>query len=181
MRAMGFAITGLTALVLGCGIAIRAGADFQPGTSFETYRTFGWGSADELPTGDPRLDNNPFFQERMRLAIADELLRLGFVYDERSPDLLVHYHASIRERVDVYAVDEELGYNPEYGPGTQVIQYDEGTILVDIADADSKRILWRGWAQSDLGSVIEDRDATEKNLRESMKLMFAELPSPPSR
>lgn len=170
-------LLALGLLLTGCGIAIRAGADYRPGTSLETYRTFGWGPADDMPTGDARLDNNTFFHERIKQAIAEEMTRRGFTYSERAPDLLLHYHASVRERVDVYAADEELGYSSEYGPGTQVVQYDEGTLLVDIARADGMHIIWRGWAQGDLGSVIDDPEALQEQIRESVRLMFDRLPT----
>lgn len=50
----------------------------------------------------------------------------GADYD-RDPE----FGPSVRDRVEVYESDRARGYEtPEYGPGTRVIQYEEGTLLV---------------------------------------------------
>lgn len=168
----------VTSAILGsaaCSVPIQAGADFSRGTDFSPYRTFAWGPSDALPTGDPRLDNNPFFQERVRAAVEAELTNRGYELVSESADLLVHYHASVRDRVDVFETDREYGYDPE--GSTQVVQYEEGTLVVDMADAATKRVLWRGWAQGDLGSALADRDRMERHVQDGVARMFEEFPA----
>ena len=88
------------ALVSACA-TVNAGADFDPAVRLDQYRTYDWGGGDSLPVGDPRLDNNPFFDSRVRAAVELELAARGLRRVTTSPDLLVHYHASVRQRVDV--------------------------------------------------------------------------------
>jgi hypothetical protein len=75
------------------------------------YLTYDWGPPDNLPVGDPRLDNNPFFDDYLQGAIEKKMAAKGF---ERAvtgtPDLLVHYHASVNQKLDVYEVDNRYGY-----------------------------------------------------------------------
>jgi hypothetical protein len=59
---------------------------------------------------------------------------------------------------------------------TQVIQFDEGTILVDIADAESKTILWRGWAQFDIGRALSDPEVMAQAIEEAIRAMFEDFP-----
>ena len=40
--------------------------------------TYDWGPADALPTGDPRLDQNPFFKDHLEGAVEKELATRGF-------------------------------------------------------------------------------------------------------
>lgn len=163
--------------VAACSVAIRAGADFESGANLAPYRTFAWGEPDNLPTGDPRLDNNPFFVDRLHEAITSEMSQRGFQLTEGSPDLLIHHHASVRSRIQVYDVDQRAGYDAgEYGPGSDVYEYEEGTFLVDIADASAKRILWRGWAQADIEAALADPDRMRDLVDKSVRMMFEEFP-----
>ena len=56
-------------------------------------RTYDWGLAAVQPTGDPRLDNNEFFEQRVRAAVERQLARHGWRKSD-TPEVLVHYHAS---------------------------------------------------------------------------------------
>lgn len=165
-------------LVLAAACAtITVGADFEPGVRFDVYRTFGWDAPDPLPIGDPRLDNNPFFDSRVRSAIELELAAKGLRLVSESPDLVIHYHASIRQRVEVIKRDEDRGYTtPESATAASVVEFDEGTILLDIADAKVKRILWRGWAQTDVGGLLEHPREMEKRIRDGMRRMIKDFP-----
>lgn len=169
-----------TAALLGvaaCGPSIQAGADYDPDTRFSPYGSFTWGPPDALPTGDPRLDNNPFFVERVREAVEEEFAARGIRHAQGSGALMVHFHASVRDRTEVIETDRRLGYDVEgYPTGTQVVQYEEGTLLVDVADAGTRELLWRGWAQADLQSVIGDPERTEERVRAVIDRIFAEFP-----
>ena len=63
-----------------------------------------------MSTGDPRLDNNRFFDERVRTQIEKELAATGLERTaSATPDLLVHYHASITQGIDIRDLDREYG------------------------------------------------------------------------
>jgi len=167
----------MTVFLSSCATAIQAGADFAPGVDLSGFSSFTWAEPDERPVGDPRLENNPFFVQRLHDAIEWELATRGIRFDESSPALTVHHHATVRERVDVYAADREAGYtSAEYGEGTQVMQFEEGTFLVDIADARTDEILWRGWAQLDIGAALANPERMREQVDEALKMMFARFP-----
>ena len=159
---------------------VSVGADHEAGVRFDQYRTFGWDARDALPTGDPRLDNNPFFDSRVRGAVELELTAKGLTLVTSAPDLLIHYHASVQQRVEVIKRDQDRGYTtPDYGQPSTVMEFDEGTLLVDVADAKSKKILWRGWAQTDVGGLMERPREMEKRIGESMRRMLKNFPRTP--
>ena len=69
----------------------------RPGIEIGQYRTFAWGPADALPTGDPRLDQNPYFQDYVQGAVEKQLAARGMpASGAGTPDLLLHYHAQHR-------------------------------------------------------------------------------------
>lgn len=165
--------------VAACGLGVVGGADFAPGTDFARYSTFTWDEPDDRPVGDPRLENNPFFEQRVHAAVAVELADAGIRQQDDGAGLIVHHHATVRSRVDVYEVDERAGYSrpSAYGERTQVIEYDEGTILVDIADAETRTVIWRGWAQFDIGRALADPTVMERAIQQAITQMFEDFPT----
>ena len=160
------------------GVPITAGADMEPGYDFTQYTSYRWDEPDAQPTGDARLDNNPFFVHRLHAAIHWELATRGIEYAAEGPALTVHHHAVVRDRVEVYEADRTAGYTSEYGDGTQVIQYDEGTFMVDIADARTKEVVWRGWARLDLTKALDNPIEMRDEIDLAIGKMFESFPIP---
>jgi hypothetical protein len=74
-------------------------------------------------------------------------------------------------------VDAREGYtSPEYRGGTQVDQYDEGTILVDIADAETHELIWRGWVQFDITAALAEPEVMANALDRAAAKMFENFP-----
>jgi hypothetical protein len=161
----------------GCSLGIVAGADFAPSTDFARYSVYSWDEADDRPVGDPRLENNPFFEQRLHAAIAVELAEHGIVSEGLGAGLVVHHHVTVRNRVDVYEADENRGYTRGMPTDrAQIIQFDEGTILVDIADAETKDVIWRGWAVFDISRALANPDLMERAIEEAIRKMFGDFP-----
>ena len=129
---------------VGCA-SIRAGSYIERNIDLAQYRTYEWGPADALPTGDPRLDQNPFFQDHVQGAIERGLASKGFGRtSEGAPDLLIHYHASVSQRIDLSRLDRAGSCYTE-DCQVRVVEFDAGTLVVDILDARTGRLVWRGW------------------------------------
>lgn len=174
-RFVGSLATG--ALLAVCGLGVVAGADFAPGVDYATYSSFEWDEPDDRPVGDPRLENNPFFEQRLHAAVALELAKHGIRDSDDGPRLIVHHHTTVRSRVDVYEADSREGYSAAgRNESPQMVEFDEGTILVDIADAETKDILWRGWAQFDITRALANPDVMERAIQEAISKMFERFP-----
>jgi predicted small lipoprotein YifL len=179
MRMRTLAVAAAVFSLTGCGLGVVAGADYAPSVDFSPYRSYTWDEPDDRPIGDPRLENNPFFEERLHAAIAVELAEHDIRSSGSGARLIVHHHATVRSRVDVYETDERAGYGaPRYSEGRQVLQYDEGTILVDIADAATKDVLWRGWAQFDISRALANPEVMTRAIDEAIRKMFQSFPGP---
>lgn len=184
MRAItGFTLLATAFLSTACSsVPMRAGADFEPGYDFYQYASYTWDEPDDRPTGDARLDRNPFFIHRLHSAIHWELATRGIQYGANAgmgAALVVHHHASVRERVEVFEAQPDQNASSEFGEGTQVLQYEEATFLVDIADARTGDILWRGWAQLDLGSALRDPAEMRDQIDDAIRRMFESFPIAP--
>lgn len=172
-------VCGLAALLLfpaGCA-TVTSGADFSPETRFPEFASYSWGPRDDLPTGDPRLDRNPFFDARVRSAVEWELTTRGLKPVDTAPDLLIHYHISVQQRLDVYAVDRIAGYGaPAQRTDSTVYVYDEGTLIVDLVDARTREVIWRGWARTNIEGVIDHPDRLKQRVDEAVARMFERYP-----
>ena len=147
------------------------------GIDFARYRTYDWGPADALPTGDPRLDKNPFFKDHVEGAVEKQLAARGLEMSKSgTPDLLIHYHASINQRIDVNRVDRRYGYCYGVDCPSDVIEYEAGTLVLDIVDSRTNRVIWRGWAQDTVERVLDNEDAMARQINEAVKRMLARLP-----
>src|SRR5207249_870345 len=56
-----------------CSAAVRVNSYSERGVDFRHYRTYTFGPPETMSTGDPRLDNNPFFLERVQAAVEKQL------------------------------------------------------------------------------------------------------------
>lgn len=167
----------MTALTPTACATMNVGSHVLRDVDFVEYRTFDWGPADALPTGDPRLDRDPFFQDHLQGALEKGLAGRGF---ERvsggTPDLLIHYHANISRRIDINRLDSERGYC--YGDDCQVrtVEVEAGTLVVDVVDAGTNRLVWRGWAQHSVHDMLNDRDTMERRINDAVTRMLEQLP-----
>jgi hypothetical protein len=113
----------------------------------EAERTYTRGPADTQATGDPRLDNNRFFHERIQTDVENGLNARGFEKTTAgSPDVLIHYHASVTQTFNANGADQPYVTCDDCEPYV----YDAGTIVVDLVDARTRRLVWRGWAEGAL-------------------------------
>jgi Domain of unknown function (DUF4136) len=161
-----------------CAATMSVSSHVGPGVDFTHYRTYDWGPADALPTGDPRLDRNPFFQDHLQGAVEKGLAGLGFEHATAgtSPDLLIHYHASITQRINVNGVDSGYGYCYDNDCRERVVEYEAGTLVLDIVDAHTNQVIWRGWARNDVGDMLSNEDRMAQTIQEAVTRMLSRLP-----
>jgi hypothetical protein len=142
-----------------------------PGMDARQYRTYGWAPIEPQPTGDPRLDNNRFFQERVQAAVEKQLSNRGFE-KTTSPELLIRYRATVKQEVYVSRPEPDDLWCEDCRPEV----YDAGTLFIDLVDARTKRLLWRGWAEGSIDGVIDDQKWMEQRIDETVGRILKELP-----
>ena len=159
----------------GCA-AIGVSSYMDRGIDLRQYRSYAWGPADAFSTGDPRLDNNRFFDERVRMQVEKELASRGFQKTTSGPpDLLVHYHASFTQ--DIRAgrdIDRSYLYCTEADSRPSV--YDAGTLFVDLVDSRTSKLAWRGWAEGSVEGAIDDQDSMEARIDAAVSRILERLP-----
>jgi hypothetical protein len=145
--------------------SVQVNMDYDPTEDFSTYKTFAWLPKSSEPTGDYRIDNE-LLDARIRAAVDRNLQEKGYV--KGSPgnvDFYLAYHLSIESKLDVYTVNR--GYYDYWGygmgwPETRVSEYDEGSLVIDIAHAGNKELVWRGVAIGRVGKTSTPEKSTKE-------------------
>lgn len=167
-------LTLASLLSLGCS-TLRVSSDFDPEADFSSLSTYAWKSTAQPETGDPRLDNS-LLDQRIRRSVDAELANRGFEKTESGqPTFLIGYHAAIEGKLDVQTINDYYGYGAGWGwnygmgpgagwrgsPETHVRQYDDGTLIIDVSDPATEKLIWRGSGQGELDEnrTPEQRDA----------------------
>jgi hypothetical protein len=155
---------------------IRSQSD--PGANLSAYQTFGF--FDELP--GQQAPYQSFVDKHIKDAIAREMQARGY-RREVNGQLLVNYHRQRKDKVKVTQTAEPMGYygyrSGFYGWGgtavtTNVQNYREGTLLIDVVDGAAKKLLWNSVA---VGRVTEKMlDNPQAVIDDAVKQMFLEFP-----
>ncbi len=162
----------------------RVAYDFDPSADFGALRSYAWLPGLQPPTGDPRVDNS-IVDSRIRAAVDTRLAAMGYAKDfpERA-DFLVAYHAAVAEKIDVETIDRYYGPGPRWAgvvvTDTVVTEYEEGTLLLDVVDRGSRKLLWRGSVQARLDRQASPAERSGR-VQVAVDEMLARFPPPETR
>lgn len=171
------ALAGLLAALLlaGCASGPSIYVNTDPSASFANYRTFNF----MTPLGTDRPGYSSVLSEYLRAAATRELEARGYQKSD-NPDLLVNFNVQTKEKIQSSTMPTGPAYGGYYGYRsgyygtwggyeTQVTQYTEGTLTVDIVDAARKQLAWDGTA---IGRV---REEARKNLQPAVDKVMAQI------
>jgi len=165
----------MIALIATPAAAQKVWVDYSPIADFGSYRTFAWG-----PTPEASIyDNNPLNHSRIKNAVEHYLVQGGMVEDTENPDLYVTYYGetdsdySINTSSIGYGFPSDWTWDPYWGnmAGTMTttpVEVKAGTLVIDIWDAKTKKIIWRG---SLSGTLTEDLRKGAKRLDKGIEKM----------
>ena len=174
------AFTLVLAGSLGACSGMKITTDYNPevAPNFSAYQTYAW-----LPQPirqDPRV-YNAITENRVRRAVDNSLSAGGYrKLESGTPDFLVAWQAAIEGKVDVTMVNGYYGYGYRgwgaWGGAQPVVrEYDEGTLILDVIDAESRELVWRGVAQAKI-SQNSSPDQRGRKINEAVSKILANFP-----
>ena len=165
--ALGIALLGTV------GIAQTVTYDYDRTANFRSYHTYAWTTGTRL--GDE------LNHARVVRAIESQMAAKGFRRVEASahPDVLVAYHASFDRNLEISAYSSGWA-GPRFGglrSGTATTQQVlTGTLVVDMIEAASQRMVWRGSATSNINPSAKP-EQREKRINKAAQKIFKNYPS----
>ena len=122
-------------------------SDFDKSIDFSKYKKYKW-FAGKQP--DDELSKNPLVKKRIHESVDKVLKQKGFSPAEGDDaDFVVVIHGGTKERMQIYNTGGIGWYDPwwgAYGGKTDVNFSEEGTLIIDMVDAEKKELSWRGMA-----------------------------------
>lgn len=181
----------LLLVMAGCS-SIATSTDYDPASvsKVDAYRSYAWLP---MPEGaDPRV-YNPLVGRRVMDAVDRELASRGYRKVEQDPDFKIGWHGAIDQKLDVQTTGVAYGYtwDPWFspmGPGmgvggsgvpySTVDEYEEGTLILDVVDAASNKLVWRGTAQAELSENPSEQKRQDRT-QEAVEKILERFPPEP--
>lgn len=164
---MGVFIIGLW----GCA-AVSVRTDYDRSVDFRKFKAYNWDSEQQVP-GDV-LARDPLLRKRIKTAVDEVLQSRGFeLRPSGNADFTVMIHAGVKERMRITDWGNYGWYDPWWGPyggRLDVSYYTEGTLVIDLFDAATRELAWRGMGE---GIVREYTDA--KRMEEEVRNTVTEI------
>lgn len=168
----------LATLVLNACGAIPVSTDSNPEWTMPAQPAYVWMKR-PAHNVDPMVDND-LVEARVKRAVDEQLAAKGFslAVSEAAANVLVTYHIGEEEKLDINTFHSNFGYYPCWhcwGPGFNndiwVSQYTQGKLVIDIVDAQTRKLVWRGVAERRVPSFDspQERDAY---MRETVAAIF---------
>lgn len=177
MKVLKLASLVLVFLITSCN-SIKVVADYETTTDFTQYKTFAF-----YKKGIDKAEISDLDKRRILKAVEAELMAKGFTKSE-TPDILVNIFTKSRRKVDInnnnygYGFGGYYGWYPwYYGPnyGTTISEYTEGTLFVDLIDANKKELAWQGIGSGGL-STSGNVAKKEARIKEFVAQIMAQYP-----
>lgn len=135
----------------------------DPSAPFPFYRTYAWVQGTPLPT--------PLGERRFHLAVDAQLAARNLTKVAAAPDVFVATHVVSQPRSQVLA----NGFGWGRGAGaTSVEQYEPGTLVVDLYDARTRQLVWRG---AGTGINRDTADRYNVGFHQALNRMFEKYPA----
>lgn len=171
------------AIVLNACAGIPVSTDYDPNWQLPSDPSYAW-MPHPMSKADPMIDND-LVAGRIYRAVDEQLAGKGFSVAKSDADVtvLVAYHIGEEEKLDVNTFHSNYGYFPCWhcwGPGFDsdvwVSQYTQGKLIIDLIDAKSKQLVWRGIASRRVPSFNSPQER-DQYIRESIAAIFKKFPA----
>ncbi|MDQ1472585.1 MAG: hypothetical protein QOJ99_4065 [Bryobacterales bacterium] len=168
-----FYVTGVVALVGVSLLMASVKTDYDHSADFKSYKTYSWIKVDA---------GNPLWIDRIQQAVDQQMSTKGLTKQDSGADLGVAALGRTKKEQTYNTFYDGIGGGwgwrgfGNMGMGTATTTVSEqpvGTLTVDMFDAKSKKLVWRGIATETLSDKPEKN---EKKLQKEVADMFKKFP-----
>jgi hypothetical protein len=141
--------------------------DFDHHVNFSQYKTYSWAKVDA---------SDPLWNDRVKEAVDRELTKKGWNQVPSGGDISIVAVGTTREKPTLRTFYD--GFDGWMWSGfadatTYIENYTVGTLVIDMFDSTTKKLIWRG-AASDVVSGKPEKD--DKKLNEAVSKLFDHFP-----
>ncbi len=155
---------------LGCS-TFSVKTDFDPEVEFSRYKTYAWmpqTMKDEGQMADLRKELGSWVESE----VGWELDARGFTRKtEGKPDFFLTYYGQLEEVIQANTVSS-AGCGSRGCGGSAVHRYIKGTLVLDMIDAETNEVVWRGTSVG----PIDDPDKRRERVQQRVQAMLKDFP-----
>jgi hypothetical protein len=166
-----FVSAGIALLFASASFAQQVKTDYDRSANFSQYKTYSW---QKVQTQDP------LWVDRIKEAVNADLTAKGLTPVESGGDIAIIAMETTKNQQTLNTFYDGFGggWGWRWGGGlgdatTTVDNYKVGTLVVDLFDAHTKQLLWRG---SSSDTLSDKSDKNIKNLDKGVQKMFDHFP-----
>lgn len=176
---------GLVLIMLaGCSSTINVNYDYDTTTNFGQYRTFDWApdpsSATTPMDANDAAKRSGLLSNRIQNAVNFELKAKGISQSSNNPDLLAVFHLGVQDKIQV--TDWGYRYSDYYwgygGRQMDVYQYQEGRMIIDLVDAETHNLVWRGTGEGVVSQYNRSPEELQARINEVVNQIMSNYPPP---
>jgi len=168
-----FGVAVLCCLFSTLAFAQKTDIDWDRTANFSNYHTYAWEQSPRPAKG--------FWNDRIIDAVNKQLQAKGLaeVGANANPDMWVVYSNSIKDQKQVVGTGYNMGPGWYWGGwGANQVTYNTyvtktGTMVVELADAKNKQLLWRGSATD---TISDNSNRNINNLNKAVSKLFQNYP-----
>ena len=163
--------TTLISLFSAVALAQTVYVDYNHNADFTHFKTYAWGQSQ-----NPNAIQDSIMMQSAQQSIDSQLTAKGLqkVEESQNPDLIVVASSGMKQQTS-YNAWGTGGWR--WGGGGMASVTPEttnvGTLVVDLYDANGKKMIWRGIAQ---GALSKKGEKNEKELHKAIEKMFKQYP-----
>jgi len=148
--------------------AQKVNVDSDPAAPFASYKTYAWTAGTPAPVA--------LSEQRLHAAVDAKLAGEGLAMNTTAPDVIVSTHVSTKDKQELIA--NGFGYGPwGFGGGfggATVETFVEGTLVVNLYDAKTKKMVWRGVATA---TASDKPTKNTEKINKALDKMFEKYPA----
>jgi hypothetical protein len=165
----------LMLLLAAVSFAQQVKTDYDHNANFAQYKTYSW---EKVQTSDPLV------VDRIKSAVNGALAANGWTLVSSGGDVEVFAVETTKDQQTLDTFYNGFGGGRRWGWGgfgdatTTTETYKVGTLVVDLFDGKTEKLIWRG---SSSDTLSDKADNNTKNLDKGVKKMFAHFPPSASK
>lgn len=135
--------------------------DYDSAVAFSQFRTFQF-----VETREDLRDTSPSAHKDVVVALKRYAIEGGLKETDTEPDVYMAYYTADRGHLRLILTDLQYTYGPDFTPGTywdggvgtrtpHSYTFKEGTLIIDVWEAETQQLIWRGMATAALSKNPE--------------------------
>jgi len=167
-------IIALALTMAACSSGAKIYVNKDPNTNLGAFYTFGF----ESSLGTDRDNGNQTLLSQFFVDSTRKQMELrGYTYTTETPDIIINFYVSTKEKIrttSAPAVGGYYGYRGGFygaygGYETNIQQYTEGTVTIDLVNNSTDKLFWEGTAVGRITSEVDE------NLQEAVSTVVEDI------